>query len=132
MNHNDNDLNLKNAYEAQPVYGLKEQLGLKSEADLDSLRSLAGTDDIEKWLTAPDNFRMLLTALPAADFELFARAAETTFYQDERLFLPRHAALTAFSLMAPFAVRGSVYCVCLEIDGFLADLKRLACDYSQA
>jgi hypothetical protein len=126
MKNNINDLNLKYAYETQPVYSLKEQLGLKSEDDLNSLKSLAGTEDVIKWLTSPENFKMLLTALPAADFDLFSRAAETTFLQDEQLFLPRHASLTAFSLMTPFAVKGTVYCVVpSELKNLWHDLKRL-------
>jgi hypothetical protein len=73
MDNNYNDLNLKYTYEGQPVYSLREQLALRSEADRKSLISLAGTEDVAGWLTEPEHFKMLLSALPAADFDLFER-----------------------------------------------------------
>ncbi len=107
---------------------MREHLALKGEAELASLKPLAGPgiEDICAWLTDPEVFRMLLMALPPEDFELFARAAETTFLQDEKVFLPRHSALAAFSLMTPFYVGESLYCVVpSELKDLWRDLKRL-------
>ncbi len=128
MDMNLREINKKNAVCAQPVYGLREHLALKGEAELESLKRLAGSgiEDIYGWLTDPEVFKMLLMAVTPADFELFARAAETTFLQDDSVFLPRHSSLTAFSLMTPFAVGDLMYCVVpSEFKDMWRDLKRL-------
>jgi hypothetical protein len=123
---NYNEINKQYALEMEPVYGLQEHLALRSQEDLASLKSLTGTENVYGWLCDPENFKMVLTALPAADFDLFSRAANATFLQDDKVLLPRHTALSAFSLITAFISRGNLYMVVpSELKALWRDLSRL-------
>lgn len=130
---NYNEINNKYAIEMQPVYGLKEHLSLRAPEDLASLASLTGTEDVYSWLCDPENFKMVLTALPAADFDLFSRAASSTFLQDDNVLLPRHVSLSAFCLMTAFKTGDSLYIVVpSELKSLWRDLQRLGyADYKK-
>ena len=91
--------NRRLAREGEPVFSLAGILAQKTEAERAELVRLAGTEDLAAWLLEPEHFTMLLDALPAADFDLFSKAAEAPFLQEDQVFLPMHGGLIHFALM---------------------------------
>ena len=117
--------NRKLAREGEPVFSLAGILAQKTEEERGELVRLAGTEDLAAWLQEPDNFAMLLNALPAADFALFAKAAEGPFLQEDQVFLPMHGGLIHFALMQPYYYGNQLYLVVpTELRALWGDLKR--------
>lgn len=117
--------NRRLAYSGEPVFALSGILALKSEGELEELRKLAKTEDVEAWLCEPETLKMLLSALPPADFELFAKAAEQPFLQEDEVALPVHAALLHFSLLQAYLQEDKLYLVVpTELRELWRDIKR--------
>ena len=116
--------NRRLAREGEPVFSLSGILAQKSEDERLELIRLAGTEDLAAWLQEPANLTMLLNALPAADFELFCKAAEAPFLQEEQVFLPMHSGLIHFALMQPYLYGDKLYLVIpTELRAIWRDLK---------
>lgn len=117
--------NRRLAREGEPVFSLAGILAQKTEKERAELVRLAGTEDLAAWLQDPENFTMLLNALPAADFALFAKAAEAPFLQEDQVFLPMHGGLIHFGLMQPYLYGDKLYLVIpTELRALWGDLKR--------
>ena len=117
--------NRRLAREGEPVFSLAGILAQKTEEERAELVRLAGTEDLAAWLQDPENLAMLLNALPAADFALFAKAAEAPFLQEDQVFLPMHGGLIHFALMQPYLYGEKLYLVIpTELRALWSDLKR--------
>ena len=120
-----NARNRRLAREGEPVFSLAGILAQKTEEERAELIRIAGTEDLAAWLQDPDHFAMLLNALPAADFALFAKAAEAPFLQEDQVFLPMHGGLIHFALMQPYLYGDKLYLVIpTELRALWGDLKR--------
>lgn len=116
--------NRRLAREGEPVFSLAGILAQKTEAERAELVRLAGTEDLAAWLLEPEHFTMLLDALPAADFDLFSKAAEAPFLQEDQVFLPMHGGLIHFALMQPYLYGDKLYLVVpTELRALWGDLK---------
>ena len=117
--------NRKLACSGEPVFALRGVLALKSEGELEELRKIAHTEDVAAWLCEPETMKMLLFALPSADFELFSKAAEQPFMQEDEVVLPVHAALLHFALLQAYLVEDRLYLVVpTELRELWRDIKR--------
>lgn len=120
------EANRKLAYAGQPVFSLAGILALRTPEHLQRLQDLAGTEALPDWLAEPDNLSMLLMALPAADFDLFAKTAEAPFLREDQVFLPMHGGLIGFCLLQPFQTGDGLYLVVpTELRESWRELKRL-------
>ena len=109
----------------EPVFALAAILERRGKEARDRLRQLTGAQNLYAWLTDANNLSMLLMALPAADYALFARAAEGPFLQEKEVFLPMHSGLIGFCLLQPYLVGEELYLVVpTEIRTLWGDLKR--------
>ena len=116
--------NRRLAREGEPVFSLAGILAQKSQEERQELVKLAGTEDLASWLREPENLTMLLSALPAADFALFCKAAEAPFLQEDQVFLPMHSGLIHFALMQPYLYGDKLYLVVpTELRELWRDLK---------
>ncbi len=119
------EMNRRLADTGEPVFALGAILKRRKEEELARLRQLAGTDDLESWLTDPKNLTMLLMALPSADFALFSKAAEGPFLKEKQVFLPMHSGIIGFCLLQPYLVQEELYLVVpTEIRNLWRDLKK--------
>lgn len=109
----------------EPVFALAAILERRDAEIKERLRRLAGTDDLVGWLTEPDHLKMLLMALPSADFALFQKAAEVPFLKEKEVFLPMHSGMIGFCLLQPYLVQEEIYLVVpTEIRALWQDLKK--------
>ena len=109
----------------EPVFALAAILERRGKEARDRLKQLTGADNLYAWMTDAKNLSMLLMALPAADYALFARAAEGPFLQEKEVFLPMHSGLIGFCLLQPYLVGEELYLVVpTEIRTLWQDLKR--------
>ena len=109
----------------EPVFALTAILERKDAEVKARLRQLAGSDDLAAWLTEPNNLKMLLMALPSADFALFQKAAEVPFLKEQEVFLPMHGGLIGFCLLQPYLVQEEIYLVVpTELRNLWQDIKK--------
>ncbi len=113
------------ADKGEPVFALAAILERRDEEVKARLRQLAGSEDLVSWLTEAKNLKMLLMALPSADFALFQKAAEVPFLKEQDVFLPMHSGLIGFCLMQPYLVQEEIYLVIpTEIRNLWQDIKK--------
>lgn len=119
------EANRRLADKGEVVYDLPSILRRRGWELRENLRQITGTEDLEDWLTRPENLEMLLMALPAADYALFDRASASPFYQEKGLDLPMHSGLIGFCLMQPYLVGEELYLVVpTELRALWRDLKK--------
>lgn len=137
MNNNANEMytgsgasefNAEFSVNAEPCFSLSEQMSLRSREDIEALCAVLGAEnreEAEKWLTQPENLKMILLAIPKDDFLLFCRAAKEPFIDDGGVMLPRHSGALMFCLMTAFKTdRGIFIVVPTEIKQLWRDLDR--------
>ncbi len=115
-------LNADFACPCEPCFALDEHIALRSREDIEALCGVIGTGDgraAARWLLEPENLKMILLAIPKADFLLFRRAAGETFINDEGVVLPRHRSALMFCLMTAFKTERGIFIVVPE------ELRRL-------
>ncbi|MBP5167405.1 MAG: hypothetical protein ILP09_09135, partial [Oscillospiraceae bacterium] len=122
-------LNAEFACPTEPCFALSEHIELRSREDIEALCGVIGVRDGQeaaRWLLEPENLKMILLAIPKADFLLFRRAAGETFINDEGVVLPRHRSALMFCLMTAFKTRRGIFItVPTEIKRLWSDLDRL-------
>ena len=108
----------------EPVFALAAILERRGKEARDRLKQLTGAQNLYAWMTDAKNLSMLLMALPPADYDLFAKAAEAPFIKEKEVFLPMHTGLIGFCLLQPYLVEEELYLVVpTEIRTLWRDLK---------
>ena len=108
----------------EPVFALAAILERRGKEARDRLKQLTGAQNLYAWMTDVSNLSMLLMALPPADYDLFAKAAEAPVIKEKDVFLPMHTGLIGFCLLQPYLVEDELYLVVpTEIRTLWRDLK---------